>query len=413
MSTALGTEFAQTRARLSDLVAQLACWPSAELGFARFIYSVFGLKPPTQVNSLDCGTTVARLTESPVLAAAGYCYELPATARPPQFDSEWGQAFERLTQRDPFPADRESFFFRPVDLLGISIGAMRCPDLKPTSRDWLRSVLAEGGQRIDENNLWAYWLSGYAAWMLGSGWRSRRTPAADDLSLTDLCLLKWLSLQQEFSRHAGLLLSDVLLDTTILKNAFRKEDTIHTLAEAVIVMMITELVVDRIIESAVERSLPVPVDRLTAERIVSTICRRFPLLVKQLATRHDNRAGFDVTDEYDVQDILHALLRLHFEDVRPEEWTPSYGGAATRMDFLLKREQVVVEAKMTRRNLDQKKIISQLSEDIERYRAHPDCRTLCCFVFDPEGRCQNPTALEDDLAGQRDGLKVVIIVSPK
>ncbi|MBE0657725.1 MAG: hypothetical protein IH602_08530 [Bryobacteraceae bacterium] len=170
---------------------------------------------------------------------------------------------------------------------------------------------------------------------------------------------------------------------------------------------------DRVIESAVERALPQPVDTLSAERVVTTICRRFPLLVRQLASRHDNRSGIDVNDEYDVQDLLHGLLRLHFEDVRPEEWTPSYGGASTRMDFLLKREQVVVEAKMTRKNLDQKKIISQLSEDIERYRAHPDCRSLLCFVYDPDRRCHNPTALEDDLTGQRGALKVVVVVSPK
>ncbi len=48
-----------------------------------------------------------------------------------------------------------------------------------------------------------------------------------------------------------------------------------------------------------------------------------------------------------VQDHLHALLRLHFDDVREEEWAPSYGGSRTRMDFLPKRERMVVETKMT------------------------------------------------------------------
>jgi hypothetical protein len=31
-------------------------------------------------------------------------------------------------------------------------------------------------------------------------------------------------------------------------------------------------------------------------------------------------------DEYDVQDLLYALLRIFFDDVRPEEWTPSFAG---------------------------------------------------------------------------------------
>lgn len=41
-------------------------------------------------------------------------------------------------------------------------------------------------------------------------------------------------------------------------------------------------------------------------------------------------------DEYDVQDLPHALLLLYFDDVRAEEWTPSYAGKSARMDFLLK-----------------------------------------------------------------------------
>lgn len=70
--------------------------------------------------------------------------------------------------------------------------------------------------------------------------------------------------------------------------------------------------------------------------------------------RYDQRGTISVTDEYDVQDIFGALLKLHFTDVRPEEWTPSYACNASRMDFLLKPEQVVVEAKMTKKGLGQK-----------------------------------------------------------
>jgi hypothetical protein len=53
-------------------------------------------------------------------------------------------------------------------------------------------------------------------------------------------------------------------------------------------------------------------------------------------------------DEYDVQDIFHALLRLFVDDIREEEWTPSYAGGASRMDFLLPELETVVEIKKTR-----------------------------------------------------------------
>ena len=57
---------------------------------------------------------------------------------------------------------------------------------------------------------------------------------------------------------------------------------------------------------------------------LENIFNRFHLIVRQLRARHDGRATLDISDEYDVQDLLHALLRQHFDDIRPEERTPSY-----------------------------------------------------------------------------------------
>jgi hypothetical protein len=79
-------------------------------------------------------------------------------------------------------------------------------------------------------------------------------------------------------------------------------------------------------------------DRLPAARDalqqVRLICTRFPLIADELGKRSHQRAPLTMDDEYDVQYLLHALLRLYFDDVRAEEWAPSYGGAASRMDFL-------------------------------------------------------------------------------
>jgi hypothetical protein len=83
------------------------------------------------------------------------------------------------------------------------------------------------------------------------------------------------------------------------------------------------------------------------------------------------------------------------------------------MDFLLKTEQIVVEAKMTRKGLGQKELVSQLAEDILRYQSHHDCKTLICFVYDPDAKCTNPTALENDLTKSHDSLQVIVIVQPK
>lgn len=151
----------------------------------------------------------------------------------------------------------------------------------------------------------------------------------------------------------------------------------------------------------------------TAIAAVEHTCDRFHLVVKQLRSRYDNRETLRIEDEYDVQYLLHALLTLEFDDIRPEEWTPSYAGGSSRVDFLLKQEQVVVEAKKTRKGLGDREVGEQLIIDIKRYQTHPDCQTLVCFVYDPEGRITNPRGIENDLNGHHDRLEVKAIIAPK
>ncbi len=147
--------------------------------------------------------------------------------------------------------------------------------------------------------------------------------------------------------------------------------------------------------------------------IVRLLCSRFHTVVRQLRNRHDNRETLKVDDEYDVQDLLHALLRIHFDDVRPEDPAPKQAGASSRTDFVLKKEQIVVEVKKTRATLKEKELGEQLIIDIERYRSHPDCKLLYCFVYDPEGYLSNPTGLENDLSRTEGGLTVQVQIAPK
>jgi hypothetical protein len=97
-------------------------------------------------------------------------------------------------------------------------------------------------------------------------------------------------------------------------------------------------------------------------REIQLVCERFHDVVRQLRGRHDDRTTLEVTDEYDVQDFLHALLRVFFTDIRPEEWTPSYAGQSSRVDFLLKPEQILVEVKKRERHFEPKRwVISSFS----------------------------------------------------
>ena len=46
-----------------------------------------------------------------------------------------------------------------------------------------------------------------------------------------------------------------------------------------------------------------------------------------------------------------------------------------------------------------KELGDELLVDIARYKNHPDCSTLVCFVYDPEQRINNPAGLKHDLEG--------------
>lgn len=147
--------------------------------------------------------------------------------------------------------------------------------------------------------------------------------------------------------------------------------------------------------------------------IIENIFNKFHRISRQLKIRYNNRNTLEIDDEYDVQDLLHALLLIDFDDVRKEEWTPSYAGTSSRMDFLIKDINVVIETKMTRKNLKDKELGDQLIVDIERYSVHPNCDKLYCFVYDKGEFINNPIAVEEDLSNSEGDLEVKVVIVPK
>jgi len=144
---------------------------------------------------------------------------------------------------------------------------------------------------------------------------------------------------------------------------------------------------------------------------IINIFEKFCKFVKQLRKRYNNRPTFPVKDEYDVQDLLHALLKLYFDDVRPEDCIPSYSGSSNRVDFFIKKLNTVIEVKYARNNLRDKQIGDQLIIDIEKYAQHPNCDNLLCFVYDPSGVIDNPAQLENDLR-RSEPISVEVFVRP-
>jgi hypothetical protein len=139
----------------------------------------------------------------------------------------------------------------------------------------------------------------------------------------------------------------------------------------------------------------------------------FHRVALRLRSRRTGREPVLMNDEYDVQYTFAALLETRFDDIRPEEWCPSYAGGSNRVDFLLKNESVLVETNMTRSGLTDRRLGEELIIDIAHYKQRQDCKALVCFVYDPDHRLTNPHGIENDLSRPTDGFDVRVLVRPE
>jgi len=130
------------------------------------------------------------------------------------------------------------------------------------------------------------------------------------------------------------------------------------------------------------------------------LLHRFHKVAQELRFRRSDREPIVIRDEYDLQYLIGALLKLYFDDVRPEEYSPSNAGANTRLDFVLKEEKIIIETKMTNETLKAKTLGEELLIDIGRYKSYPNCRNLVIFVYDKGDYIANKRGLIVDLEKQ-------------
>jgi hypothetical protein len=384
---------------------------SPAMAFAGFVFKRAGASVPDYLDGAKVVLDTRRLDEAPMLAAAG-CGMAAGLWRPALPDeAAWLKALQRLQRRELFPVDRSSFAYRPLEVVGIALGLSSCKHHDDQQVEWLKGALGELS-KLSGGSFWESTLYQFAGDILGLQNKVNAPRQWAGLLSRELALARWIgSVSGSFVSFADQNFAP--LDEALLLTSLESGCEVHDLAEAAVLSFSLRQAIQARLRSAIADTWLLSKSAQDAASLVGSICRRFPLFAKKLQKRHGKRSGIGIQDEYDVQDLMHALLQLHFDDVRPEETTPSHGGSSARMDFLLMPEEVVVEAKMTRKNLGQRDLTSQLAEDKERYKSHPHCRTLICFVYDPDGYCDKPNALEKDLSETTERMRVIVIVAPK
>jgi hypothetical protein len=132
-----------------------------------------------------------------------------------------------------------------------------------------------------------------------------------------------------------------------------------------------------------------------------TILNNFHTATHELSDRKYGRPDIAIECEYDVQDLLFAILRASFDDARREEWTPQRAGSSKRIDFSILSMKTVLEVKFVRDKPHAAKIADELRIDFECYHERTEFANFVAFVFDPNRHVPDPQQFDMDLSGPR------------
>jgi hypothetical protein len=131
------------------------------------------------------------------------------------------------------------------------------------------------------------------------------------------------------------------------------------------------------------------------------VINNFPMAARIVEDRSHQRPPYLIANEYDVQDLLFAIIRSVFEDAKREEWTPQMAGSSKRIDIVIGSIQTVVKVKFVRDRAHSRSVADELRIDFECYHERVECEQFVALVFDPEHHVMDPDQFSKDLSGLR------------
>jgi len=289
-------------------------WESPESGFAYYVFyradnqPPFTLRPDSLIKKLE----QKRLYEAPVLAAIGY--ELASgRAFDESFLEAWANGLNRLSTREVFPADRASFFYRPVELLGISLGASY-NSLKVDVEDlsWLKNVLTEGETKLAYSDTWTFILSNYAAQTLSISWKFKNLPLLEEISIYELALLKWLcSFEQSLAKFFALNDIEISLDKALLERCLTMPNIfVQDNSRASVLYLSLHKNVTQVFQSSWEQYSQIGCSPKENIKLIKSIGHSFHLASQLLQSQNDSKSSVETIENYDIIDINELLNTL-------------------------------------------------------------------------------------------------------
>lgn len=146
-----------------------------------------------------------------------------------------------------------------------------------------------------------------------------------------------------------------------------------------------------LLEDIEKKLLQVKYINKSAEDTVRQILNNFSNAIKKITTnRRVSHEPFTIADEYDVQDILYVILKPIFPNLKEEDPIPKVGGKSTKIDLILREENILIETKMIKSSdKNERNFIEELKVDIESYHSCQWLKTLFFFVYDPQNKTRD------------------------
>ncbi|MBE9109311.1 hypothetical protein IQ273_07770 [Nodosilinea sp. LEGE 07298] len=151
------------------------------------------------------------------------------------------------------------------------------------------------------------------------------------------------------------------------------------------------------------------------EALVEQLCRRLPQSARILGMRsRKGKASYEINDEYDVQDLLHALIRSYIKYSVQEDPLPKVAGAkSSRADISIEDLGILIELKYVHGPDDQKRLFEEFSQDLVLYAQWKPLKTLIYVIYN-SADLRDPEALEKlssetEINGKRFAVKVVLV----
>ena len=119
--------------------------------------------------------------------------------------------------------------------------------------------------------------------------------------------------------------------------------------------------------------------------------------IRKFNNREKGLQTWPISQEKDVRDLLFVMLRSSIDDLKVEEPIPSRAGTHKIVDIYSSLAKLLIEVKWIGKKGQWKRIIEQISIDIQAYSAHPNCVHLIFIIIDAIRDVPDPTQVQKEL----------------